>query len=44
MISYAAVNGITTKYYDDGDDVILEKTGSSSIYYVHGPKKLYYLF
>ncbi len=29
------VNGTTTQYYYDGDEVISEKTVSSSIYYIH---------
>ena len=27
------VNGVTTKYYLDGDKVVLENTGNDSIYY-----------
>ena len=32
------VNGTTTRYYYDGDELIAEKTGTSFIYYLHGPK------
>ncbi|MBI3616225.1 MAG: DUF1080 domain-containing protein, partial [Candidatus Omnitrophica bacterium] len=31
------VNGVTTTYYQDGPEVILEKTGANSTFYLHGP-------
>ena len=32
------VNGVTTRYYYDGNEIILEKTNSNNIYYFHGPR------